>query len=171
MSPTPTQQQDTTPMDPLAGILAIILPGAGHWYQGQLKRAMLVAGGVLGLFFGGLLIGGIDVVDSRQDRLWFMGQVLVGPVALATDYVHQNHFKALDPVTGQPRSPKPGEVKDPSTGQWVVGPAGSRPPMSKSLAKMNEIGILYCTIAGMLNLIVVIDAAFPSAGRIRRGRA
>ena len=157
-------------MDPLAGILAIILPGAGHFFQGQIKRALLVSGGVLGLFFGGLLIGGIDVVDSRQDRLWFMGQALVGPIALATNYVHQNHLKALDPATGLPRSPKPGEVKDPTTGQWVAGPAGSRPPMSKSLAKMNEIGILYCTIAGMLNLIVIIDAAFPSAGRIRGGR-
>lgn len=157
-------------MDPIAGILAVILPGAGHWYQGQIRRSLLAGGGVLGLFLGGLLIGGIDAVDSRQDRLWFLGQVLVGPVALATDYVHQNHFKAIDHDTRQRRSPRPGEIKDPSTGEWVVGPAGSRPPMSKGLAKMNEIGILYCTIAGMLNLIVIIDAAFPSAGRQRGGR-
>lgn len=158
---------DSPAMDPVAGILAIILPGAGHWYQGQVKRGVLIGVGVLGLFFGGIFIGGIDVVDSKQDRLWFLGQVLVGPVALATDYVHQHHFKALDPITGQPRSPMPGEIKGPD-GRWTAGPAGSRPPISKSLGKMNEIGTLYGTVAGMLNLVVVIDALFPSAGR-RRG--
>jgi len=169
MNASPTQHADRTEMDPLAGILAVLFPGAGHWYQGQVRRALLVAGGVLGLFAGGLLIGGIDVVDSRQDRLWFFGQVLVGPVALGTDYLHQHHVKALDPTTRQPRSPKPGEVVDPSSGEWITGPAGSVAPSSKSLGKMNEIGTLYCTVAGMLNLIVIIDAAFPSVGRSRRG--
>ncbi|QKK09905.1 MAG: hypothetical protein HND58_18275 [Planctomycetota bacterium] len=125
---------------------------------------------MLGLFLGGLLIGGVDVVDSRQDRLWFLGQALVGPVAFGTDYVHQNVLRGIDPATMQRRSPLPGEVKD-AEGHWVPGPAGSSPPFSKSLGKMNEIGTLYCTIAGMLNLIVIIDAAFPSAGRVRRRAA
>lgn len=165
---TPTRETlDPPPMDPVAGILAIILPGAGHWYQGQAKRGILIGAGILGLFFGGTLIGGIDVVDSKQDRLWFLGQVLVGPVALATDYVHQHHFKALDPTTRLPRSPMPDEVKDPQSGAWVKGPPGSRPPISKSLGKMNEIGTLYGTVAGMLNLVVIIDALFPGPGRRR----
>ena len=168
MTPPSFDSSDQPPMDPLAGILAVLLPGAGHWYQGQVRRALLVGGGVLGLFFSGLLIGGIDVVDSRQDRLWFFGQAIVGPVAFATDYVHQNVLKGIDPTTGQRRSPLPNEVKDPDSGRWVAGPAGSVPPVSKSLGKMNEIGTLYATIAGMLNLIVIIDAAFPSAGRVRR---
>lgn len=167
MTPSSFDTADPPPMDPLAGILAVLFPGAGHWYQGQAKRALLIAGGVLGLFVGGLVIGGIDVVDSRQDRLWFLGEALVGPVAFGTDYVHQNMLKGYDAATGQRRSPMPGEVKDES-GTWVAGPAGSRPPFSKSLGKMNEIGTLYCTIAGMLNLVVIIDAAFPSAGRVKR---
>ena len=170
MTPSSFDASDTPPMDPLAGILAVLLPGAGHWYQGQVRRALLVGGGVLGLFLGGLLIGGVDVVDSRQDRLWFLGQAFVGPVAFATDYVHQNVLRGIDPATMQRRSPLPGEIKD-GDGHWVAGPAGSKPPFSKSLGKMNEIGTLYCTIAGMLNLIVIIDAAFPSAGRVRRRAA
>jgi hypothetical protein len=163
-----TGYQDPPALDPVGAILAFVFPGAGHWFQGDRRRAVLLASGILGLFFGGLLIGGIDSVDSRHDRLWFVGQVLVGPVALATDYVHQHRFKALDPQTKQLRSPSPGEVIDPDSGEWTPGPAGARAPMSKSLGKMNEIGTLYCTIAGMLNLIVIIDAAFPS--RRRGGR-
>jgi hypothetical protein len=160
--------QETPPMDPLAGVLGALLPGAGHLYQGQFRRALLVGGGVLGLFFSGLLIGGIDAIDSRNDRLWFLGQMLVGPVAFGVDAVHQNVFKAIDPETGQRRSPVPGEVKDAQTGRWVPSPAGAQPPISKGMGKMNEIGTLYITVAGMLNLIVILDAAFPGPGRVRR---
>jgi hypothetical protein len=39
-------------------------------------------------------------------------------------------------------------------------PGMNGPPNSKSLAKMNEIGTLYSTIGGMLNLIAILDAAF-----------
>lgn len=159
-----TGQQDPPALDPVGAILAFAFPGAGHWYQGEHRRAVLLAIGILGLFFGGLLIGGIDVVDSRHDRLWFVGQVLVGPVALGTDYLHQHRFKGIDPATQAARSPLPNEVKGPDGG-LRPGPAGSSPPISKSLGKMNEIGTLYCTIAGMLNLIVIIDAAFPSRRR------
>lgn len=164
MSTSPGYQEPSG-LDPIAGILALAFPGAGHWFQGERKRGLLIAAGVLGLFFGGLLIGGVDVVDSRQDRLWFLGQALVGPVAFATDYVHQSRLKGVDRA-GVVRSPLPSEVRGPN-GVLQPAPAGAEPPLSKSLGKMNEIGTLYCTIAGMLNLIVVIDAAFPTRRRAR----
>jgi hypothetical protein len=154
---------------------------------GQVARGLLIAAGVLGLFFGGLFIGGIDVVDSQEDRVWFIGEALVGPLAFGVDALHQNHFKAYDPkdVMGianvreldrvQKRSAYPGEMRIEKTltvqGQPVTLPiflpatAGSGPPNKKSLAKVNELGTLFATIAGMLNLIALIDAAFPSARR------
>jgi len=129
--------------DPLAGLLAILFPGAGHLYRGEPRRALGIAAGVLGLFFGGILIGGIDVIDSKEDRLWFIGQVIVGPIAIVTDQIHQKALK----VDGQ--LPLPGTA-DPL-------------PATRSLAKINEIGTLYATIAGMMNLIVILDAFFPPA--------
>src|SRR5690606_31399650 len=69
-------------LDLLAGLVAAVLPGAGHVYLGEVRRGILAAVGVLGLFFGGMLLGGIDVIDSREDRLWFFVQALVGPVAV-----------------------------------------------------------------------------------------
>lgn len=80
----------------VAGVLAALLPGLGHFYLGQTKRAVLAAVGVLGLFFGGVFIGGIDVVDAKEDKWWFLGQAFVGPIALGTDWVHQNHYKLYD---------------------------------------------------------------------------
>lgn len=148
--------------DPIALILACILPGLGHWYLGEKKRAVLIASGVLGLFFGGMLIGGIDVVDRQEDPIWFIGEALVGPLAFGVDYVHQNHFKVRvkDPVGPGTilRSALPGEIRKPDGTPGPAGP-GQNPPNTKSLGRMNELGTLFATIAGMLNLIVVIDAA------------
>lgn len=139
--------------------------------------------GVLGLFIGGLVVGGIDSVDRREDRIWFIGQALVGPVAFATDWYHQNMLKVVDnankvrtawpheirdpktrspievrhPTTGQPM-----EFVDPKTGQTRLGTDKDRPPNTKSISRINEIGTLMATLAGMLNLIIILDALFPT---------
>lgn len=41
----------------LAGVLAFLVPGLGHWYQGRRFKAVLYAVCILGCFFGGLSIG------------------------------------------------------------------------------------------------------------------
>lgn len=148
--------------DPVALVLAYIFPGLGHWYLGEKKRAVLIASGILGLFVGGLLIGGINAVDRKEDKIWFLGQAIVGPVAFGVDYIHQNHLKvtAKDPSTQQDalRSPWPHEVRGPD-GRPRTAEPGQGPSSSVSLGRMNELGTLFSTIAGMLNLLVIIDAA------------
>ena len=51
----------------------------------------------------------------------------------------------------------PAEVRG-ADGRVVPAPPGQGPASSKSLGRMNELGTLFATIAGMLNLIVIIDA-------------
>ena len=181
--PPPGTPSKHVAIQPFAGALAILLPGLGHWYLGYSRRGRLIAAGVLGMFASGIFIGGIDVVDRREDFPWFLGQALVGPVAFGVDWVHQNHFKVNVPATG-PRSAFPNEYRDPATGAPIItvldpatnlptvrvstgpGPADVRviqpawPPNIKSLSRMNELGTLFCTIAGMMNLICILDAAF-----------
>lgn len=158
-------QQPPT-LDPVAGVLAVILPGLGHLYQGHARRAAYIAAGILGLFFGGLFIGGIDSVDSREDRIWFMGQALVGPLAFAVDHVHQTRFKVIDPAApGGRRSADPTERRDPATGRAFPAGPGEGPPNDKSLAKVNELGTLFSTVAGLLNVIVILDALLTSRRR------
>jgi len=169
------------PIDLPAGIVALLLPGAGHLLRGQVYRGLMACLGVLGLFFGGMLIGGIDVIDSKEDRIWFLGQALVGPVAFGVDTLHQKQFKAWAPVTGltgrphwDTRSGYPNESRVWSDAndryEWVAHDPDDldapSPPNTKSIAKMNEIGTLYATLAGMLNFIIILDALIPS----RRGR-
>jgi hypothetical protein len=159
-----SESSDNVPaFRPVALLAAAALPGLGHVITGERKRGLLAGGAILGLFFGGIFIGGIDVIDAREDTAWFAGQAFVGPLAFGVNHLHQNSLKVIDPRTKQPRSARPTEGRDATTGGPV---ANGTPPNRKSIGKMNEIGTLYAAIAGMLNLIVMIDAAAP----VRRGR-
>lgn len=159
------------------GGAAVLWPGLGHIVQGRTKRGVLAMVGVLGLFFYGLGIGGIDAVDSREDFVWYLGTSMVGPLAWGTDWVHQNRVKAFDTDRGVLRTGNPGEVRDTdSRGQAVWRPAtqaeldaGKGPPNGKGLGRLNEIAMLSVTLAGMLNFIVFLDALLP--GRTRKGGA
>lgn len=119
------------PLTPGAAVLAWLWPGAGHISLGQRRRGLLLMAGVLFLFLSGMLIGGVDVVDRREDRLWFIAQFFCGPIALGADYLNQNVVKSL-----------PQEQRLHTT----------------SLGRVNEIGTLYCALAGLMNLVVILDA-------------
>ena len=150
-SGTPGSPRSFTPPAPLLIIAGWVLPGLAHALIGEKSRGIIVGATVLALFIGGLLVGGIDVVDSRNDRLWFAGQVLAGPIALAVDYKH----KSYDLTQGRavrssgPLAPNPdAELRDDS----------GRRLYDTSIGRMNELGTLYCALAGVLNLLIILDA-------------
>lgn len=131
MAATQRSQDEETPITPGAAILAWLLPGAGHIAHGQTKRGVVIMIGVLFLFISGLLIGGVDVVDRKEDKLWFIAQVFCGPIALGADYANQHFIKGLPPVDRN---------------------------QTTSLGRVNEIGTLYCALAGLMNLVIILDA-------------
>lgn len=129
-----------------AAFLGWILPGFGHIFLGHLRRGLLAMCGILGLFFGGIVIGGVDCVDRREDPLWFYAQAAAGPVAFAADWANSALLK-----TG-------------IVGELVESPParpGNPPPLVstfKSVTVASEIGTLYCFLAGLMNLVVILDA-------------
>ena len=118
-------------------ISAWLLPGLGHILAGHSKRGLVLSFTILGLFFSGLLIGGIDAVDRRNDTLWFaLGQVHIGPLAFVVSEYHIH----LDDHTPNPNTTQP-----------------EPPPYTPSLARVNEMGTLYCAVAGGLNILAILD--------------
>jgi hypothetical protein len=146
-----TSAKSTGQFTPTAAILAWLWPGLGHVHLGERKRGFLVMFGVLFLFLSGVLIGGLDVVDRKDDRLWFLAQVLCGPVAIAADYANQ---ALLKPMPG-------GWVDRYKDGDLLV----ARRLRRKSLGHVNEMGTLYCALAGLMNLVVILDALQPAQRR------
>ena len=156
----------------VAGICAVLIPGLGHMVSGRMHRGVLAMVGVFGLFGLGLFVGGIDAVDSKSgsDRFWFIGQAMVGPIAFGVDYVHQNHYKAFDMNTGVNRTGNPGEARVNNGSRWVwdalpaerVAAGDLGDANVPGLGRLNEIAMLSCTLAGMLNLIIFLDALLPT---------
>src|SRR5215212_2185943 len=120
---------------PIVALATWVVPGSGYWLIGQRARALTVGIRIVCLFVLGLLIGGVKVVETPPGLLsspvnavsqkpWFVGQILAGPITLATAAI------------------------------------GSGQEYYASHARMNEIGTLYTAVAGMLNLLAVIDAAY-----------
>lgn len=156
-----------------------ILPGLGYLLIGQRARGLTVCITVVTLFIGGLLIGGVRSLevptaereDAQRDRLerpsatvpprprlvdelrnkpWSIAQVMNGPMGIVAG------FASIWAGT-----PKPVEV---------IGPDGEKEtqyiaPGIESHARVNEIAVLYTAVAGMLNLLTMIDSA-SRAGRM-----
>ncbi len=108
--------------------------------------------GVLFLFLGGVLIGGIDVVDRKEDRLWFWAQALCGQIALAVDFTNQTFLKTWPP-DGAGRS----DERD----SKAIAQLGR-----KGLGRVNEMGTLFCALAGLMNLVVILDALYHPSRRV-----
>jgi hypothetical protein len=189
-------------------LCAWLIPGGGYWVIGQKSRAITVFISVLVVFFMGILVGGIRVMDPPGwGDYGFMTQ-------LVNRQIDSTHYEIIpvDPMTqdqadnptsdDRDRSWHPAVVEHPMdelsdkpwfVGQVLCGPvailasmgsvhaarphstnagSGDAPMQAAAIshARSWEIGTLYTAVAGMLNLLTIIDAAFRS-DQIRTGNA
>lgn len=202
------QRSPTAPL-PLLILAAWFVPGLGYWMIGQKARALTVGISILGLFLGGLVLGGIRIIevpmfnergqynirlrggeptpliykDSRNSgsrpltrtlpdgsqvpvfeplggisseiraKPWFIAQILTGPTAIASAAmsVYVAGPKYQDPSSFEQNYPD--EPIDTGRQAGMI----SRAPVVHS--RTQDIPTLYTAIAGMLNLVVIIDTA------------
>lgn len=160
MSDASPTESDTPPW-PLTAAAAWLLPGLGHYLIGYRRRGIILGVTLLSLFTGGLLVGGVSVVDRENEKLWFTGQALIGPVAPLVDlyrrslegrlqHQQEEHAETLRQTYGH-RLDEERVLVDLLSGERV------QPAYRKSLGRVAELGTLYCTLAGVLNLLVILD--------------
>jgi hypothetical protein len=76
----------------IVAVLAWIVPGAGHFFIKEKKRAIIIFVTITATFAVGLFIGSIAVIDPVGAWPWYVGQMIASPaVALLGDY------KQMDP--------------------------------------------------------------------------
>ncbi|HMO25060.1 MAG TPA: hypothetical protein PKB10_02215 [Tepidisphaeraceae bacterium] len=140
---------------PLVALAGWLVPGAGYVLIGQMARGVTTGVTILALFVLGLLIGGMRVIDvpgyddAGQQRVrggrWALVASPVGELAHKPWYVPQI---LAGPIT-------------------LVSGAGSlslaRQGIDPSQARIRDIGTLYTAVAGMLNLMTLLDAAHRAA--------
>jgi hypothetical protein len=90
-------------------------------------------------------------LNEIRDKPWSVPQVMAGPIAIAAGALSVH--TAAD-STGTSRI-------DNSTGQPI--PHTGRSIGAISHSRINEIGSLYLSVAGLLNLMAIIDSAWRAS--------
>jgi hypothetical protein len=174
MEATDTQPDDTPNLkDPVvAACLAWLLPGLGHLYQGRVAKAVLYFVCIVGLFAGGMYIGGGRVVyfsmRPEDQRLPYLCQVGVGIPALPA-LVQAQRFRSdqlRDDALARAREKKPRFLDwfmaPPQVNPDTSGPRGDVDDELDSihfrLHRFFELGTVYTMIAGLLNVLAIYDA-------------
>lgn len=146
----------------IAGILAWLVPGAGHWYQRRRAKAVIFFVCILGTFIYGMFLGEGRVVyaqweNSEFRRYPFICQVAVGlpslPAVLLAWTGGQSFFGT----------------------EWYVPPkiiGGKSPDLDELHLRLNrrfELGTVFTMIAGLLNILAIYDAVCGPAYSIAQG--
>jgi len=110
------------------GLLAWLVPGAGHWLLGERSRGAIIFVAICTTFLFGIMLGTIDVIDPQQAKAWFCAQVLCGFPTILTTILAQ---KITPDVT-----------------------------LMHIFGRSRDIGQVYIGVAGLLNLLCILDALY-----------
>lgn len=165
VQPEQNEEEMVELKDPgLAALLAWLIPGLGHLYQGRTAKAILFFVCILGTFLYGVYLGGrrdlgygrATYMSFRQNdnRLYFLAQIGVGIPA----------FPAVIQAVRVGRGDWPlwGGFMAPPRIEGDNSPALSKSPtldtLNKELSARFELATLYTVIAGLLNILAIYDA-------------
>ena len=136
---------------PLAALLAYLVPGLGHFYQGRTGKGILYGVCILGLYLVGLAMGDWRNVfwrwvspfqDSEHFCYYYLGQFFAGlaalPALIQATLIHYGHA--------------------PIAGGFLAEPSQIQINASYQSGKIVEMGALYTTVAGLLNILAIFDA-------------
>ena len=146
----------------LAAVLAWVLPGMGHLYQGRTGKGLLFFVCIMGTFLFGLWIGGGKVVyaSSPGEEPWrwqYYCQLGVGgpalPALLKRTPVEQ---RREDAGIMAPPAHVPVRVRD-SSGNEAIQP-NELEAWTVERHPGFELGTVYTVVAGLLNVLVICDA-------------
>ena len=147
----------------LAALLAWLVPGAGHLYQGRTAKGLLFFVCIMGTFsFGlwGIGDGKVVYASSPGDQPWrwqYFCQLGVGLPAMPA--LVQRGRTTPHPLLGTFMAPP---MRSP---QELIDASGNSSTQPNELAKWTvqmhpryELGTVYTVIAGLLNILVICDA-------------
>jgi hypothetical protein len=145
---------------PLVALAGWLVPGLGYFLIGQRARGYISGITIIATFVLGLLIGGIRVIDvpgydikgnRRMDRIgreevWKLKSNPMAEILNKPWYMPQTLVGPLNAVA-------------------TIASLQAAPDHRQSVARIFDIGTLYTAVAGMLNLMIIIDSTYRAANR------
>lgn len=185
-------------ISPVAGVLSYLIPGLGQIAQGRVSKGVFFMIVLLGMFHAGQAMGGwknvyVPHVDPDPGapilrripiyyRWHFAGQFFIGVAAWPA--IWQYYGMAVPPQETSPflhnyqREPMTRE-KEIRLGRQRIDPAGrevlsGEGQLNREIARSDkswDLGWVYTVVAGVLNILVIYDAAAGPAFGVRREKA
>jgi len=109
----------------IVGLLAWVVPGAGHYMLKEKKRSIIIFATIVLTFLVGLYVGSIGVINPVDTKAWYLAQIMNSPIVAALGHL-----------------------------------TATAPEKYRVFGKPNEIGQIYTGIAGLLNLLCIINAVY-----------
>ena len=107
----------------IVGLLAWLVPGAGHFVLKEKRHAVIIFVTIVLTFCIGIYIGSIGVINPVGAKPWYVAQVMNSPAVAVLGHLT-------------------------TTGSYPV------------FGRPNEIGQIYTSIAGLLNLLCIVNAVY-----------
>ena len=160
------QEQSVELKDPaLAALLAWLVPGLGHYYQGRVAKAILYFVCIMGTFAYGLYLGGSPELGWGRsvyfswrvsDRRWaYLCQLGVGLPALPALVQASRVHEGKEPLLGYFMAPP--ELSD-AFDMYDQHPPYTLDTLHAKLHRFFEFGTVYTMVAGLLNILAIYDA-------------
>lgn len=176
----PNKTEDN-PLSFLAIPLAWLVPGAGHLMLGQRGHGILFAVTIHLLFAAGLFLGGIRAINPPDQPIWVYSQFLAGwPTLVSTNIerrfvpsqkeIQDEYLAAVDQRGIKRPEAVFGDTKELQKLEAFAKEYLREHPLATYDPKVQDVGAVYCGIAGMLNLLVLIDVVLRVTGTTRHGQ-
>ena len=153
----------------LAGFLAWLVPGLGHYYQRRYHKAIIFCLCIVPTFVAGCALASSTEVGIARNaywswregdmRFWWLGQAPLGVAVLPSWFQAWQVNSGTHPMFGKFMAPP----------QLYHGDKSGVPPVLDKIRQKlphYELGTYLTAIAGLMNLLVILDAIDgPFAGR------
>jgi hypothetical protein len=134
----------------VVGAAAWLVPGGGYFVLGERRRAWVVLVTVGLTFLTGLYVGSLGVVDPISSKPWYVAQIMNSPaVALIGRHVAKRQMdaeRAIDATRTQ------------AARQQALERAQAT--VYRVYARPGEVGQIYTSISGLLNLLCIVNAMY-----------
>lgn len=155
----------------LAALLAWLIPGLGHLYQGRWAKAVLFFVCIMGTFVYGLYLGSGETVGwgrvvyaswrPGDKRLYYFCQIGVGLPAMPALVQAIRVRDGKEPL-GTFMAPPPLDDRAGGAGRVTLD------TIHRNLARYFQLGEIYTSIAGLMNVLAILDAWAGPVIRTRR---
>ncbi len=164
----------------LAGVLAWLVPGLGHFYQGRTAKGIVFCVCILSTFTYGVYLGGSSELGWGRAvyaswrpgfrRLPFLCQIGVGLPAMPALLEAQRAAEGRKPLFGGFMAP-PRPDGDSNAGRRhdALAEQPTLDDLHRQLHRYFDVGTAYTMIAGLLNVLAIYDACCgPVIGENRK---